>query len=138
MDKGIVGPDSGGPGIVSRLFADPATMTVAVVLTNAMHGVLSLAAALQVPAPSPYMGQPVPGMTPALFTPGIVSTDAIELNGVFTPDMREFFFARGRGGEPTIFHSRLTDNGWSAPRGTSLVPRTSSCACRRHGGLTRR
>ena len=91
-------------------------------LTLAVGSVLSLAAALQVPAPSPYMGQPVPGVGPAMFAPGIVSTDAIELNGVFTPDMREFFFARGRGGEPTIFHSRLTDNGWSAPRELLLYP----------------
>jgi CubicO group peptidase (beta-lactamase class C family) len=39
MDKGIVGHDGGGPGIVSWLFADPAAKTVAVVLTNAAHGV---------------------------------------------------------------------------------------------------
>ena len=84
---------------------------------------LSLAAAFQVMAPSPYMGQPVPGMTPALFAPGIVSTDAIELNAVFTPDMREFFFARGRGGEPpTIFHSLLTGGAWTAPRELPLYP----------------
>jgi hypothetical protein len=83
---------------------------------------LSFAAAFQVAAPSPYMGQPVPGLTPALFAPGIISTDAVELNGVFTPDMREFFFARGMGGEPTMFHSRLTDGVWSAPRELFLYP----------------
>jgi hypothetical protein len=33
-------------------------------------------------------------MTPALFAPGIVSTDAVELNTVFTPDLKEMFFAR--------------------------------------------
>jgi CubicO group peptidase (beta-lactamase class C family) len=38
MDKGIIGHDGGGPGIVSWLFADPAAKTVAAVLTNAAHG----------------------------------------------------------------------------------------------------
>ena len=38
MDKGIVGHDGGGPGIVSWLFADPTTKIVAAVLTNAAHG----------------------------------------------------------------------------------------------------
>src|SRR5262249_29527841 len=39
MDKGIVGHDGGGPGIMSWLYADPAAQTVAAVLTNAAHGV---------------------------------------------------------------------------------------------------
>jgi CubicO group peptidase (beta-lactamase class C family) len=38
MDKGIVGHDGGGPGIVSWLYADPAAKTVAAILTNAAHG----------------------------------------------------------------------------------------------------
>jgi len=38
MDKGIIGHDGGGPGIVSWLYADPARKTVAAVLTNAAHG----------------------------------------------------------------------------------------------------
>ena len=38
MDKGILGHDGGGPGIVSLLHVDPVTKTVAAVLTNAAHG----------------------------------------------------------------------------------------------------
>jgi CubicO group peptidase (beta-lactamase class C family) len=38
FDKGIVGHDGGGPGIVSWLYADPGAKTVAAVLTNAAHG----------------------------------------------------------------------------------------------------
>jgi len=38
MDRGIIGHDGGGPGIVSWLYADPAAKTVAAVLTNAAHG----------------------------------------------------------------------------------------------------
>jgi hypothetical protein len=73
-------------------------------------------------ATSPYFGQPVPGLTPALFAPGIVSTDAIELNGVFAPDMKEFFFTRVIEGTPTMFYSQLTGGAWSAPRPLTLYP----------------
>jgi CubicO group peptidase (beta-lactamase class C family) len=38
LDKGILGHNGGGPGIVSWLYADPTTKTVAAVLTNAAHG----------------------------------------------------------------------------------------------------
>ena len=44
--------------------------------------------------PLPYLGQPVPGLTPKRFAPGIVCTPAVELNGVFSPDGREFYFTR--------------------------------------------
>ena len=40
MDKSIIGHDGAGPGIVSWIFADPTTKTVAAVLTNAAHGLL--------------------------------------------------------------------------------------------------
>jgi hypothetical protein len=42
----------------------------------------------------PYLGQAVPGLTPERFAPGVVSTDAIEFNSVFSPDGREFYFTR--------------------------------------------
>ena len=51
----------------------------------------------------PYMGQPTPGATPEKFAPGVVNTDAIEINGVFTPDGREFFFTRLVEGVDTIY-----------------------------------
>ena len=38
IDKSVVGHDGGGPGIASWIYADPATKTVAAVLTNAAHG----------------------------------------------------------------------------------------------------
>jgi hypothetical protein len=83
---------------------------------------LPLVAAFQTTTSSPYLGQPVPGLTPALFAPGIVSTDAVELNGVFTPDMREFFFTRTADGTPTLHHSQLVGGAWSAPRPLMLYP----------------
>jgi len=41
-----------------------------------------------------YLGQTPPGTTAGLFAPGIVSPEAVELNRVFSPDGREFFFTR--------------------------------------------
>jgi CubicO group peptidase (beta-lactamase class C family) len=38
LNKGILGHNGGGPGIQSWLYADPASKTVAAVLTNAAHG----------------------------------------------------------------------------------------------------
>ena len=63
----------------------------------------------------PYLGQVPPGSDALLFAPGVVNTPAIELNGVFTPDGREFFFARQLDGIGTIHHSVLGPEGWSAP-----------------------
>jgi hypothetical protein len=43
----------------------------------------------------PYLGQKTPGSIPIPFAPGIVSTKGYEYNGVFTPDMSEFYFIKG-------------------------------------------
>jgi hypothetical protein len=75
-----------------------------------------------VPDP-PYMGQPAPGTTPEKFAPGIVSTDAIELNGVFTPDGREFFFTRQLDGVDTMHHSIFENGKWSDPKPLLVYPK---------------
>lgn len=80
-----------------------------------------LATVFQATTASPYFGQPVPGFTPVLFAPGIVSTDAIELDGVFAPDLKEFFFTRVMDGTP-MFHSELAGGAWSAPRPLMVYP----------------
>ncbi|MEL6559599.1 MAG: hypothetical protein AAFQ94_15515 [Bacteroidota bacterium] len=41
-----------------------------------------------------YLGQKPPGLTPEVFAPGMVSTDNWEIDGVFTPDFKEFYFIR--------------------------------------------
>jgi hypothetical protein len=61
-------------------------------------------AAAQVATSSPYFGQPVPSLTPERFAHGVVTTDAIELNGVFAPGLNEFFFARRLDDVNTMFH----------------------------------
>ena len=77
----------------------------------------------QMASPQPsYLGQPTPGTSAALFAPGIVSTDAVELNGVFTPDGREFFFAHRIDGVYTMHHSVFEGGAWSLPCPLLLFP----------------
>ena len=45
-------------------------------------------------SPSPYLGQKPPGLTPEPFAPGMVTTKDWECAGVFTPDLKEFYFLR--------------------------------------------
>ena len=45
-----------------------------------------------------YLGQKPPGVTPKLFAPEIIKTEFREAAGVFSPDLKEFYFRR-RGGE---------------------------------------
>lgn len=80
------------------------------------------ARAAAVDTATPYFGQPTPGATPERFAPGVVSTDAIELNGVFTPDGREFFFTRLVDGIDTMFHSVIDGGRWSDPRPLLVFP----------------
>lgn len=80
-------------------------------------------AAEPLPATDPsYLGQPRPGLTPELFAPGIVSTDAIELNGVFSADGREFYFTRIVEGLDTMHQMTLVDGAWEEPRELMLFP----------------
>ena len=69
-----------------------------------------------------YLGQTPPGSTPVKFAPGIVSTPAIEINAVFRPDFKEFFFARQVDGVFTLFRSTLTGNKWSNPAPLQIYP----------------
>lgn len=75
-----------------------------------------------VDAPVRYLGQTPPGTTPARFAPGIVSTPAIEINGAFRSDFREFFFARQVAGVFTLFRAALTGTRWSDPEALSVFP----------------
>jgi len=84
----------------------------------------ALAAPASADQSSPYLGQPVPGDTPELFAPGVVSlAGAVELNAVFSPDMTEFYFARLLDGIHTMHRCRLDENGqWSEPAPLRLFP----------------
>lgn len=77
--------------------------------------------AVPVAGPS-YFGQTPPGPTPELFAPGVVNTEAIELNGVFSPDVGEFFFTRIVDGVGTMYHAVFDDERWSDPAPLLLYP----------------
>jgi len=70
----------------------------------------------------PFLGQAVPGLTPERFAPGVVSTDAIELNSVFSPDGREFYFTRVVEGLDTMHQMTFIDGKWGEARQLMLFP----------------
>lgn len=63
-----------------------------------------------------YLGENPPGKIPQIFSPGFISTEKAELNSVFTPDGREFYFAiytPGKGCK--IYFTKDKGSGWSLP-----------------------
>lgn len=72
---------------------------------------------------SSYLGQKPPGLIPEPFAPGIISTDNWEAGGVFTPDLKEFYFIREIGKTEKkmkfiVYHYK--DNEW---RDSIISPR---------------
>jgi hypothetical protein len=62
----------------------------------------------------PYMGQTPPGMIAEPFAPGIISREGWELEGVFAPGMKEFYFTTvgGKYTRPTVIGFRQENNVW--------------------------
>lgn len=51
----------------------------------------------------PYLGQKPPGLVAEAFAPGVISKEGWELQGVFAPGMKEFYFTTDSGeGTPVI------------------------------------
>lgn len=68
----------------------------------------------------PYIGQQPPGTIPVVFEPDHVSTGLDELNSVFSPDGREFYFCvRNYTGAVSIFQMKMEGDIWSKP---ALLP----------------
>lgn len=68
-----------------------------------------------------YLGQKKPGLRPELFAPGVVSTERSELNSVFTPDGREFYFTiRTAQGPWKIMVMKQKDGVWTKPEISSF------------------
>ena len=56
----------------------------------------------------PYMGQEPPGLVAEPFAPGIISKQGWELEGVFAPGMKEFYFTTNRKTPPlSVFVSKI-------------------------------
>ena len=91
----------------------PATIAVAGLALVALWGGLQSIQSGQRSLRGPYLGQEPPGMEPEVFAPGVVSTTADEVNSVFTPDGREFYFSAFIPGHGyTIMVMKQTGSGW--------------------------
>jgi len=69
----------------------------------------------------PYLGQKPPGMTPEVFAPDVVSkNDFIAMGCTWTPDGKEFYFARSETSDLSsnwsIWSTRRKDGVWSKPQ----------------------
>lgn len=65
---------------------------------------------------SRYLGQPKPKSTPALFAPGLVSTNSVtEFGSVFSKDGNTFYYAVEPNGKAEIRCMRFVNNVWSKP-----------------------
>ncbi len=62
----------------------------------------------------PYMGQKPPGIVAEPFAPGIICTDGWEVEGVFAPGMKEFYYTTSleEPFRPTVIGFRQHDNVW--------------------------
>ncbi|QKX06151.1 hypothetical protein HN014_14940 [Aquimarina sp. TRL1] len=71
---------------------------------------------------SAYFGEEPPTLTPTLFDPKIVSPEGRFEGGIFSPDMKEFYFTRknGRYKKRTFFVIRYEDNGWGQESETDI------------------
>ena len=67
------------------------------------------------PRRGPYLGQAPPREVPVMFAPNLVSTERGELNGVFSPDGREFYFARSGKQHRSILRVREQGGVWGRP-----------------------
>jgi len=63
-----------------------------------------------------YLGQKPPGMIPEIFAPGIISFDSTEeLNSIFSPDGKEFYFSLATPEKYTIMFVKKNNNKWEKP-----------------------
>jgi len=71
----------------------------------------------------PYLGQPLPGMQPELFAPGIVNTGISARDITFTPDGKEIYFGLniGNSSYATFFYCKETEKGWTNPEVLSFA-----------------
>ncbi|HMG89470.1 MAG TPA: hypothetical protein VK589_05410 [Chryseolinea sp.] len=61
-----------------------------------------------------YLGQPLPGPVPAVFAPGLISTQGLtEFGSIFSKDGTEFFYAAEPGGVAQIRHMKLINGKWT-------------------------
>lgn len=70
--------------------------------------------AMHARAQTKYLGQPLPGSTPVVFAPGLISTPNVtEFGSVFSKDGTEFFYAAEPGGIAQIRYKKLINGRWT-------------------------
>jgi len=71
----------------------------------------------------PYLGQKLPGETPEVFAPGVVSTPAHEFSCSLTADGKEFYFARRHPElkQTVVMVTKLRDGLWTEPEVVPFV-----------------
>jgi Tol biopolymer transport system component len=73
-----------------------------------------------------YLGQNKPGLIPEIFAPGVVSTEKNELNALFSPDGKEFYFCISSAPyQYRIMVMKRENNRWTLPRKVSFSKRYS-------------
>jgi len=61
-----------------------------------------------------YLGQPLPGAVPAVFAPGLISTQGqTEFGSIFSKDGSEFFYAAEPSGVAQIRYMKLVNGKWT-------------------------
>ncbi|MBE1298533.1 MAG: hypothetical protein GJ680_01305 [Alteromonadaceae bacterium] len=67
-----------------------------------------------------WFGQPIPGSTPKVFAPGLVSLEGrYEFGMSFSPDLDELYFTALKTGDednPEIYYSKIESGYWSKPK----------------------
>lgn len=63
----------------------------------------------------PYLGQKLPGMTPEIFAPGIISTGAWEYGTAFSKDGKEFYYAVAGAPYNVIVSMKEVNGIWTKP-----------------------
>ena len=71
----------------------------------------------------PYLGQKLPGMTPEIFAPGIISTEKHEFSCCFSPDGKEFYFTHMNPEERQnyVMYTQLINGMWTEPEMASFA-----------------
>lgn len=63
-----------------------------------------------------YMGQDPPNLTPKIFAPNFISTEAYEFGSIFNKKGTEFFYAVDVNGKNEIRYSKRAGSMWSIPK----------------------
>ena len=91
------------------------TIIIVLVLSPVMHAQQDINKTSDIKGA--YMGQKLPGTTPEVFAPGIVSTDAHEFSCCFSPGGNEFYFTRRQPelNQTVIMFTRQVNGTWTEP-----------------------